>query len=145
MTSEGPKLVEMAARLCGSRLPALEGAATGRDAVRLALRAFADPASINGMKAGYRMKRHAAIVSLTTRQQGAVMSHDMVPRVQELGAHFHSWFAEEGRVFDPSVDVSGLLGEVWLLHEEPNVLAETVARVRGWGREEYFVRPRNGR
>ncbi len=138
-TPDGPRLIEMGARLYGSRLPLLEMQATNRRTVELAIDALLNPHALAPLTTGYDLLKHAAVVTLKSEREGGRMSHAYVGRVRELEGHHHDWFVEPGTLLKRTIDTSGEIGEVWLLHPDEAAVGRSMRTLREWERSGCFV------
>lgn len=138
LTPTGPCLVEVGARMCGSMVPRLAHEAIGYSQVELSLLAYLDPEEFATVPQGYQLLHHAVYVDLSAQGRGR-MSYQHIdalkklPGVIRVNLHF-----EEGSALPKTVNSQTVIGQIELLHDDPEVLRETVATIRRWEAQGYF-------
>jgi biotin carboxylase len=117
LTSEGPVLVESAARPGGSHLPEVVSECLGTNQIEALARAIARPDEIRDT---YRIRRHLRYVSLINPRDGVAPSEERLAAVRALPS-FHKVLLTipAGLSMPPTVDLMGSPGYVYLMSDDP--------------------------
>lgn len=140
MTSQGPRLIEVGARVDGGADPSAIYACTGRNPFALTTDAYLDQGSFRAeADKPYRLQRQACMVALISHQEGVITA---MPRRQELEA-LPSFCGvrlrqQIGDLLRPTSNVETLPGIVQLAHVDRAVIEADYARIRRWEQEHSF-------
>lgn len=141
MTKRGPILVEIGSRMMGSGQPRLVTEAVGQSQIELGVEAFLDPASFKRREQKYKMKFHAANVSVNSNREGAELSYKIVPQLIQLPSYKrHGFIFDSGTKVKKTVDMISMILQVELLHEDSKVLEQDILTLKQWEQEGKFFK-----
>lgn len=140
ITSRGPRLIEVGARVDGGADPSAIHACTGRNPFALTADAYLDQRSFRAEAVKpYHLTRQACMVALISHQEGLITA---MPRRRELeslpsfcGVRLR---LQIGDLLRPTSNVETLPGIVQLAHVDRAVIEADYARIRGWEKEHSF-------
>ena len=137
MTKDGPRLIEMGARISGATLPDVDLACIGHGQIDLTVDAYLDPARFREKtRAPYELKKRAAIITLRSTQAGTIKS---VPRFESLKGYFTSRIKVKiGDQAQITRDVFSSPGFVCVISERPEDIASDYRTVRALEKEGLF-------
>jgi biotin carboxylase len=140
MTKRGPVLVEVGSRMMGSGQPRLVGEALGRGQIELGLDAYLNPKALDSVPLGYAVKKHAALVNISSFVESGRLSLKGVSELMALPGYVrHSFTYKEGDVVQKTVNMFTALGQVELVHEDPKVLETSIETIRRWSDDGKFI------
>ncbi|MFC7989591.1 ATP-grasp domain-containing protein [Streptomyces pilosus] len=88
MTSDGPRLVELGARLCGSDVARYAALVTGESQIDRTVQAYTDPeAFLADVDTPYRRDGHAAMAFLASPLEGRLRSYPLLGEVERLDSY----------------------------------------------------------
>jgi biotin carboxylase len=88
MTSDGPRLVELGARLCGADVARYAVLATGESQIDRTVQAYTDPeAFLADVDTPYRRDAHAAMAFLASPLAGRLRSYPLLGQVERLDSY----------------------------------------------------------
>jgi biotin carboxylase len=141
VTADGPRLLEVGARVEGSMNPAAVAAAVGRDQVSLTVDAYVDPSGFATLAASrYRIARHCACVVLMSPRRGVLRSLDGLDAIRGLESFFSvNCNVVPGQVIPETRDLLSSPGHVYLVHEDPAIVERDWQRIRQMERDGLYV------
>ncbi|MFF4490083.1 ATP-grasp domain-containing protein [Streptomyces sp. NPDC001544] len=88
MTSDGPRLVELGARLCGADVARYAVLVTGESQIDRTVQAYTDPdAFLADADSPYRRDGHAAMAFLASPMEGRLVSYPLLGEVERLDSY----------------------------------------------------------
>jgi hypothetical protein len=141
VTAEGPRLVEVGARLAGSISPTAVVLATGQNQIVSTVRAFLDPdAFLEETPQPLPLRRHCRGVSLISPRSG-VLARDLDWRRFELLPAFHGLrpLVREGDQLPRTADLLSRPGGLYLVHEDADVVEADYEQIRRWEAEALYA------
>lgn len=130
MTPNGPRIIEIGARMMGSGQPILVRDALGVSQIELGLQAFLHPGSLALYPQGYGLKNEAVLISLTTEREGLRMSVAAEDEIRKLPGYVrHSFYYPNGARLPRTMDMDTIVGQVELVHPDPTVLEDSLRQV----------------
>jgi biotin carboxylase len=132
VTSEGPVLLEVGARLCGGNVHQLSAECLGVDQVTATCDAYIDPEKlIRTGQTPRRLRKHARIVSLISNEEGGVSSIPGLEKVRRLKSFHGSYMAlKANEELEKTVDIFTCPGDIALVHEDAQVVIDDYRRIR---------------
>lgn len=131
MTSQGPRLVEVAARLSGGGFPVLVKEATGEDPIDALLDAYVDPESFRARMNRPHRLRSAAIVYLMSPRGGRLVALPFLDEIRKLPSFFRAKMnIDPGDLMEPTTDFLNYPGHIELVNDDPQQLAMDRAYIR---------------
>ena len=132
MTSKGPVLIEIGARLMGSVNPLAMDECLGTNLIRLTADAYLNPYSfIQKCETPYSIKKTAYDVSLISNIEGTVEAIPFLDKIKQLESFFSvKMNIQNGMRIERTVDLFTSPGLVHLVHSESNVLERDYSTVR---------------
>lgn len=124
LTAEGPRLIEIGARMCGGPIIALSRAATGSSQLERVLEAYLD-GEIKTQD--YEFKQTVVPVFLNSRVSGVLRNVEILNKLRKLPTHLSTqlWL-KNGDQVSRTVDVDTTLGVIALAGERSAVFADYV-------------------
>ena len=124
----GPVLIESNNRPMGATQPVLAKFATGRNQIEMTALALADPRGFRKLLPAYAMRKNAIVFSIANLYDRPMR---LRPEAREVLRTLPGFFEdllgiEPGLIAAPTEDMFNAVGEVWLLHENLDVLMKTV-------------------
>ena len=124
----GPVLIESNSRPMGSSSPGLIEFATGRSQISLTALALSNPKAFRENPMGYTLRKNAIVFSVANLY-GRKMRFNPAGRekLRRLPGFFQDLLhVKSNRLVPPTEDLFNSPGEIWLLHEDLDVLYRTV-------------------
>lgn len=88
ITSRGPVLIELGARMSGATMPRLELATTGLGQLDLTLDAYLDPKTYRQKISGPReLKQHSQLVTIRNEMTGTIVARAGLEKIQKLSSY----------------------------------------------------------
>lgn len=140
MTEQGPRLVEVAARLMGSIDASVTTLATGQSQIVSTVRALLDPDRfLYETPPKGQVDRACRGVSLICPRDGLLTEDLDWQRFRKLRS-FHSLRprVRKGSTVSRTRDMFTRPGGVYLVHEDPNVVAEDYRNIRDWEADDFY-------
>ncbi|MHB1424281.1 MAG: ATP-grasp domain-containing protein [Gemmataceae bacterium] len=142
LTSQGPALVEIAARMNGGTAPTIAGDVLGQGQIDLTVDAYVDPAALARKTAHpYRLPGRCLVVFLISRREGCLRDVPGMEAVRSLEAfapqHLHLSMCPGDRVCR-TVDLLSSPGWIVFAHEDPDAVEAGHRLVRDLEREGRF-------
>ena len=142
MTSKGPRLIEIGARMMGSGQPILVEDALSEGQIGLGIQAYMHRGSLASHAQGYELKNQAVLISLTSDGEGTRLSLAHQDALTKLpGYKRHSFFMKEGDTLPRTVDMDTIIGQVELVHPNPVVLEASLKAIHDMERDGLFFVP----
>lgn len=130
MTPNGPRIIEIGARMMGSGQPILVEDALGEGQIGLGLQAFLHPGSLASHRQGYTLDKQAVLISLTTDQGGLKLSLENENELLNLpGYKRHSFYYPDGALLPQTIDMDTIIGQIELVHPDSGVLEASLRRI----------------
>lgn len=132
MTSEGPRLLECAARLPGKVAERTMRKATGHDIAELCFKAYTNPSSLEFLPERYTFKHHVGIAALRSPVAGVIGAADAINALKRL----HSFSEVVGLTLKPNipvvktVDLFTCPGLVYFLHDSEQQIQNDMKDMR---------------
>ncbi len=132
LTSDGPRLVEMGARLQGMSWPDLNLACIGFGPVDLTVDCYVDEPEFLRKAQDYHIKRYAMRVNLISSHSGKLKFFD-VEKLKSLSSFFYVRpIAEVGACISETINYFTVPGFVMLVSKEREQLQDDYQRIRAW-------------
>ena len=132
MTSRGPIVLDLGARLCGADLPRMAGEATGRNIPALVAQAYLDPKAFEKEVSGYEIKEHRIVVFLRSAHENtrrlnpkAASVIERLPGVRAVKLEY-----KPGELLKRTVDANTVVGTVELAGPDMRILENTMKAIR---------------
>ncbi|MDH6575989.1 ATP-grasp domain-containing protein [Kitasatospora sp. MAP5-34] len=132
LTNDGPRLVEVGARLSGGRLPVHAQLAIGESQLDWTVRAYLDPEGFHRLAdEDYRKARHVGHIALVSPVEGALRGYRDLDAVRRLDS-FHNLqtYLQPGDRITRTVDDMTYTGSVLLLHETEEAVLRDANTIR---------------
>jgi biotin carboxylase len=140
MSPEGPTLIEVGARVCGTYQHVVCDELLGIDQLSLSVDAYLDPQRFFARTATpYRITRHASMVFLISPMAGHVTA---LPRMDDVRAlrsfHRENMWCKPGSMLARTIDGVTSPGVIQLAHADPEVVEEDYRRIRAWEADDFY-------
>ncbi|MFY1671575.1 ATP-grasp domain-containing protein [Plantactinospora sp. WMMB334] len=132
LTPDGPRLIELGARLCGADLPHFAGSVLGGGQLDATVRAVTDPAGFAaGADAEYRLPGAAAAVALLAPASGRLLRYRGLETLEALeSVREVRIVVRPGDAISRTVDDFGYPVAAFLRHEVPEVVWRDYLSIR---------------
>jgi L-amino acid ligase len=141
LTHDGPRLVEVGARLAGSISPSTSLLATGQNQIVSTVRAFLDPEGfLAETPQPLPLRRHCRGVSLISPRTG-ILARDLDWRRFERLSSFHGLrrLVAEGDRLPRTTDLFSRPGGLYLVHEDADVIERDYHEIRRWEVDDLYA------
>jgi len=124
LTEEGPVLVEVAARAAGSIYPEIITLAIGRNQYDMLLDCYINPEKfVQEYQEPWVIKKNLSAKLFISYSDGILKSIDYLDAIKKLPSfHKLDMYINVGERIHPTIDLIGIPGTVFLLHEDENVV-----------------------
>jgi len=130
LTPDGVMLIECAARMQGTIVPAAVTAALGENHVTAAVEAVVDPASVDAALP-YRLQAHLSVVSLIAPRAGCLSAPGATALLRETDTlHTALGNLEPGTTVTQTVDLFTSPGFLYLVSDDPTRIESDYLRIR---------------
>lgn len=131
LTADGPRLIEVGARMCGSiHYPHFGRTATGESQLERIVRSCGGDGDI---RADYVLRRHLRVTFLVARTCGVVRNAEVFDRLPGLASyHVGDLHVANGAWVPKTTDLFTALGMVSLAHPDPAQVLADYATIRAW-------------
>jgi biotin carboxylase len=132
MTSDGPVVIDLAARMMGSQNGRVMEAALGASQITLTAACYADPKGFDALaERPYRLRRHVWAVWLHNERWGRLRDASWRDKLASLPS-FQSALRtpSPGDILRPTIDESNAYGVVYLMSSDPEELARDYQAIR---------------
>ncbi|MGW0394889.1 ATP-grasp domain-containing protein [Streptomyces sp. NPDC003042] len=132
LTNDGPRLVEVGARLSGGRLPQHAQLAIGESQLDWTVRAYLDPDGFHRMAdEDYRRTRHVGHVALISPAEGVLREYRDLNAIRRLESfHDVQVYLQPGDRISRTVDDMTYAGSALLVHETEEVVLRDANTIR---------------
>ncbi|MCX5192553.1 ATP-grasp domain-containing protein [Streptomyces sp. NBC_00249] len=132
VTNDGPRLVEVGARLSGGRLPQHAQLAIGESQLDWTVRAFLDPEGFHRLAdEDYRLARHVGHVALVSPVEGVLRGYRGLDAIRGLeGFHDLQLYLRPGERISRTVDDMTYAGSALLVHETEEAVLRGAGTIR---------------
>lgn len=132
LTSRGPVLVEMGARLMGGHPYLAVRAATGTSALDLTMLSYLWPDQFQKVfhSKGVERKKFVRNIQLISHQTGKISKINHLNVIESLPSFFHRDMRGIGDHVEETIDLATSSGIIWLVHESEEVIQKDYERIR---------------
>jgi hypothetical protein len=132
MTEEGPALVEINARFCGSSAPLLNRECLGRGQLEVMMDVLLAPERfLTYWDQPYQVQKHGLAVYLISRSEDSTLDPEMLERIKARpSCHRLSLMGPLGARLSKTVDMFTMPGMVELVHADPQQIQVDYAFIR---------------
>jgi len=140
LTSEGPKIIEIGARLSGDSHPFLLKKATENETVEMVLKSYLDKESLNLIEKNYNKNGSLFIVDLLVLGDGVLNKEKIFTFFKTLVSFYDVRFRVDDReLLEKTIDLSSSPGSVFLYGENERDLYNDYLLIREFEKECYKV------
>ena len=131
-------IIDMAARMMGAGQPRIVEQATEHSQIDYGIAAFTDLKKFNELPDRYTVKRHANLISLTSKHKKGRLSLEKVEALKKLKSlQTYHFYAKAGQFVSETQNLTDIIGQVELVHPNSSILEKE----RNWVRHQKWVIP----
>lgn len=131
MTDEGPRLVEIGARINGLIDPEYSDQLLGHNQIALSVQAYVDPDQFLVKRDSYRLKRNGTQVCLISKVNGKVADIPFLEQLADIESLYNfSLKIRQGGEIAETVDLSSCPGVCNLIHDQISILNQDCEKIR---------------
>lgn len=132
LTSDGPILIEIGARVGGHVWPQVHKQCLGYNQIELMIDSYLDPQSFFARtREHYQLTQHALLVILASTQTGIIKSIPLIEKIQRLPSFADMIMAVKiGDKLEITQDLASSPGKVILAHHDPVVIRNDYAAIK---------------
>ncbi|RAW87473.1 ATP-grasp domain-containing protein [Photorhabdus laumondii] len=133
LTPDGPKLVEIAARIDGILRPTIAKLTTGLGQIRAAAISVVEPENFHKaiQREAYTLINHSYNVCLINHRPGIFTANNFMAELKKLPSFCEAiFYIDEGDEIEITKDVFSQPGTVYLVHHDKNVIQQDCEKIR---------------
>ncbi|KGM26203.1 hypothetical protein KS18_21880 [Photorhabdus luminescens] len=133
LTPDGPKLVEIAARIDGILRPTIAKLTTGLGQIRAAAISVVEPENFHKaiQREAYTLINHSYNVCLINHRPGVFTANNFMAELKKLPSFCEAiFYVDEGEEIEITKDVFSQPGTVYLVHHDKNVIQQDYEKIR---------------